>query len=203
MDEPLEAPSSTIALFNTILRNAEGENDGSEQGRTRLFHIATKLAKMNLKEEAKSSGSSSNVVANDTAIWEVIVNFLQKYQDYALYRPPAERTKAGSSNNVQNNGTHEEEQEEEMAVWFLPQMLRKLALLGTPPPKLSVANAKRYEKLKLSMEECTARIANTLHTQFYRPGEDGVDKHREYLAELLNTLEGVFERVTSAQMRLS
>ena len=179
------APSSTLALFRDILRNAESEafSDDSGQGRAKLFHIATKLAKLNLLDEDASSAGSSN------AIWEIILNFLTRYPDYALYRPVSEHeNKVGNLQNCTEDQEDGQELQEEMGVWLLPRLLRRLATLVSASGPLSASKSK---ELRVRYETWISRTLQSLPAQFYRKEENGVLKHRIIVIELLTLLRGV------------
>ena len=185
--DQLTAPSSTLALFGSILRNAENEASGDEsgQGRAKLFHIATKLSKLNLLDDNASSVDSNG------GVWEVIVQFLARYPDYALYRPLPDRKDkdtivGGDGANIKDD--HHGEQEE-MVVWLLPRMLRRLAILGLSSSS-SFSFATKSNKLRTLIEDWITRTLLSLSVEYYHKEENGVPKQREIFKELLAILQG-------------
>jgi hypothetical protein len=179
----LDAPSATFDVFAQLVRHAETDAGSSAAGsgqadgerRTKLFMMATKLAKLNLVQDTSSSASSS------LAIWETVLQFLKAYPDYIFYKPARE---APATNGHDGRHDEEAEEEEEMGAWLLPRLLRRLAVLGA-----EARPSEKVNKLKESAEGWLSSILTALSKQFYAKEWNGVAKQREYVHELLSLLK--------------
>lgn len=179
-NERLDAPSATLDVFAQLIRHdAGGSGSGRAEGerRTKLFMMATKLAKLNLKDESASTSSSPSSDSS-LAIWETVLQFLKAYPDYIFYKPPVREHSNGS-----DHGPHDE-QSEEMAAWLLPRLLRRIAVLGA-----EARPSEKVNKIKQAAEEWLSAVLGSLSSQFYQQQFNGIAKQREYVHELLSLVQ--------------
>lgn len=170
-----DAPSATLDVFAQLVRHDAGASgDGKAEGerRTKLFMMATKLAKLNLLEDSASSSSSLNA---SLAIWETVLQFLKAYPDYLFYKPAIAQSEVA-----------EHEEPEEMGVWLLPRLLRRIAVLGA-----EARPSDKVNNIKETAEAWLSSILAALSTQFYRKEQGGISKQREYVQELLSLLQSM------------
>lgn len=194
----------TLALFDTILKKAEAEaaGDQSGQGRAKLFHIVTKLIKLNLQDEEVHSQE------NSAALWAIILDFLERYPDYALYRPAVDATSAAAGQQQQktSNGQGSSDVSEadpftgEMLAWLLPRMIRRIAVIQAEDlargqqtlaevaaeSSPSQWNATFTGKSEKWLADTLSRFA----THFYHREEGGLAKRRQLMQTLLTLHQG-------------
>jgi len=228
MNDGDKDPPSTLALFNTILQTAENEflqstsaihNNSStepsiiqqQQARAKLFYIATQLAKLNLQDELNS-------IQNQCRLWELILHFMIKYPDYALFKIviPATSTPQQLNTRPNGNNTAAEEEEgqettEEMSIWLLPRLLRCMILskdssinaletnignyLGNKNTREQVQENKKsaggsQQSILEKGENWIKELLSNHLRLFYHHEEGGLAKRRELVRVLIKLAQG-------------
>lgn len=220
-----ESSPSTLSLFTTILNKAEADfiaagagaaataNDNnassttSVTARAKLFHIATQLVRLNLSHDDTHHSSNGSV-----KLWCIILRFMSKYPDYALYRIIASSSKKETKtrqNGYQDERNDDEEgqDDEEMVYWLMPRLLRCMILHQSTRSPLKIpadgegvqagkadGDASADDVVKQGEKWICYTLTNCSRS-WYRREEGGLRRRRELVKALLKVAQG--ERVSS------
>lgn len=196
---------STLSLFTSILNKAEADYTAATTSsnsdnhnaaapataavttaRAKLFHIATQLVRLNLSHDDSSSNS-----ANTIKLWCIILRFLHKYPDYALYRIVGSEKKNNNKKTRQNDKQDEvgdslqdgeDTENEEVAYWLLPRLLRCMITAQTSSP--STKSTRRSPSSRSA--EVEARDNEQQQQEKVRDDEDDlVQQGQQWISDLV------------------
>lgn len=211
-------PPSTLALFSTILSKAENDflqsqstistnatiqQQQLQEARAKLFHITTQLARLNLSDESllHSSSNDESVIQNGIKLWILILDFMNRYPDYALFKIVIEEEPSHADND---NEEAEEKISEEMSIWLLPRLLRCMILSKTTtiinatshgnPAQQPGSQQDRARDKEILMEKGENWMKEVISDQlrlFYHREEGGLKRRRELVSVLIKLAQGM------------
>lgn len=211
-------PPSTLALFSTILSKAENDflqsqstlstnatiqQQQLQDARAKLFHITTQLAKLNLLDDLllHSSSNDESIIQNGIKLWILILDFMNRYPDYALFKIVIEEESSHADND---NEEAEEKISEEMSIWLLPRLLRCMILSKTTtiinatshgnPAQQPGSQQDRARDKEILMEKGENWMKEVISDQlrlFYHREEGGLKRRRELVSVLIKLAQGM------------